>query len=86
MVIPATYFCHSRESGNPGLKESGSPIKLGMTAGVLSRVTVTMDPYERRNGKKTNEGYSQYICKRCTFRIKNKRNFKDLYENTTLLE
>jgi len=57
-----------------------------MTMGVLSRVTVTMDPYERRNGKKTNEGYSQYICKRCTFRIKNKRNFKDLYENTTLLE
>jgi len=25
-------FCHSRESGNPVLKESGSPIKLGMTS------------------------------------------------------
>jgi hypothetical protein len=24
--------CHSRESGNPGLKEPGSPIKLGMTS------------------------------------------------------
>jgi len=23
--------CHSRESGNPGLKDSGFPIKLGMT-------------------------------------------------------
>jgi hypothetical protein len=34
-VIPHTSLCHSRESGNPGIKESGSPIKLGMT--------VTMD-------------------------------------------
>ena len=37
-VIPATSMsfprplCHSRESGNPGLKDSGSPIKLGMTS------------------------------------------------------
>jgi len=44
-VIPSNFSCHSRESGNPGLKESWSPIKLGMTVGMILRMTLPPSPW-----------------------------------------